>query len=75
MAMAIPPSDMMLALTPIIRKGMKATSTATGMVTSGTIALGMCQRKARITSATVIMISITVSLSVSIDRTMSSERS
>ena len=32
MAMAIPPSDMMLAVMPSMRKGMKEISTATGMV-------------------------------------------
>ena len=53
MAMAMPPSDMMLAVMPIMRKGMKESRTATGMVIIGMMALGICQRKSRITSATV----------------------
>ena len=47
----MPASDMMLEVIPIQHMGMKARSTATGMVTMGTIADGMCQRKSRITSA------------------------
>ncbi len=45
MAMAMPPRDMMLAVTPIMRKGMKESRTAIGMVMIGMRALGMCQRK------------------------------
>ncbi len=67
MAMAIPPSDMMLAVTPMAWKGMKASSTATGMVTSGMMALGRCQRKSRITSETVTSTSTSVDCSV-VDR-------
>ena len=47
--MAIPASDMMLALRPMRYMGMKASATDTGMVTMGTIAEGMCQRKTRMT--------------------------
>ena len=45
MAMAIPPSDMMLEVTPIAFIGMKAIRTVIGMVKIGIKALGMCQRK------------------------------
>ena len=64
MAMAIPPSDMMLAVMPIIRKGMKESRTATGMVITGMMALGMCQRKRKTTSATVTMTSMSGGLQV-----------
>ncbi len=75
MEMAIPPSDMMLALMPNSRMGMNARSTAAGIVKMGMIALGMCQRKSRMTSDT-ISISISSScFSVSIDAAISSERS
>ena len=60
MAMAIPPRDMMLAVIPMSRKGMKEMRMATGMVISGMRALGMCQRKSRITRATVTSTSMSV---------------
>ena len=52
-AMAIPPSDMMFEVSPIIFMGMKAITTATGMVKTGTVALGACRRKTKITIATI----------------------
>ncbi len=75
MAMAMPPSDMMLAVIPISRKGMKEIRTATGMVMIGMMALGMCQRKRRITRATVTMTSMSVDFRLSMERWISSERS
>ena len=44
-AIAMPPSDMMLELIPMACIGMKEISTATGIVTMGISALGMCHRK------------------------------
>ncbi len=75
MEMAIPAIDMMFTVTPMKYIGMKASSTETGIVTIGTMADGMCQRKIRITSETMI-ISITSScFSVAMARSMSVERS
>ncbi len=55
---------------------MKASSTETGMVTIGTIADGMCQRKSRITSADDDHLDRTSSwLSVAIARWIRPERS
>ena len=53
--MAIPASDMMLTVTPRKYIGMKASSTDTGIVTIGTTADGMCHRKTRMTSDTMII--------------------
>ena len=53
MAMAIPPSDMMLEVTPVIFMGMKAIRTVMGMVKIGIKALGICQRKIKITRLTI----------------------
>ena len=47
----MPASDMMFAVTPSRYIGMNASSTEIGIVTIGTIADGMCQRKMRMTSA------------------------
>ena len=63
-AMAIPPSDMMFADTPNARNGMNEINTATGIVTTGIIALGMCHRNSMMTTTTVIMISTSVELQV-----------
>ena len=75
MAMAMPPRDMMLAVIPMSRKGMKESRTTTGMVMMGTMALGMCQRKSRITAATVRISASKVDLRLSMERSISSERS
>ncbi len=66
---------MILELTPISRMGMNASTMAIGMVRTGMMALGKCQRKIRITSATMINSSISVCLRLSIERRISSERS
>ena len=75
MAMAIPPRDMMLAVIPSSRKGMKEMRTATGMVITGMRALGMCQRKRKTTRATVMITSIRVDFRLSMERRIRSERS
>ena len=74
-AMAMPPSDMMLAVMPSIRNGMNDTSTATGIVMTGISALGTCQRNSSTMKTTVRMTSISVSVTLSIARRISSERS
>ena len=73
--MAIPASDMMFEVIPMIVIGMKASSTDTGIVMIGTIAEGMCQRKIRITRLTMIISSTSSCFSVSIERSIRSERS
>ncbi len=55
--------------------GMKAMITAIGRVRIGISALGMCQRKSRMTKETMMSSSRSVSLSVSMERLISSERS
>ena len=65
--MAIPASDMMLELIPSRYIGMNDKSTATGMVTIGMMADGMCQRKIRITRLTMIISTISSCFSVSIE--------
>ena len=64
MAIAMPPSDMMFDVSPIILIGMNAMMMAIGIVTIGMMALGTCQRKIRMTSATMISSSISVLLQV-----------
>ena len=49
--------------------------TATGMVMIGMMALGTCQRKIRMTIATMISSSISVCFRLSMERRISSERS
>ena len=75
MAMAIPHRDMMLAVIPIIRKGMKERRMTTGMVMSGMRALGTCQRKRSTTRDTVTSTSTTVDFRLSMERRIRSERS
>ena len=75
MAMAMPPSDMMFEVSPICFMGMKEMRMAIGMVMIGMAALGMCQRKMRITKATMASSSISVRLRLSMERRMRSERS
>src|SRR5262247_2656029 len=74
-ATAMPPSDMMLAVTRIMSMGMNERIIAMGMVMMGIRALGICQRKMRITTLTITISSVSVCRSVSIARTMRSERS
>ena len=71
----MPASDMRFALSPIACSGMKASATLTGMVTMGTIAEGKCQRKSRMTIETMTISSISLSLTVPMARSISSERS
>ena len=54
---------------------MKASATETGMVTMGTMAEGTCQRKIRITSATMMISSISLLRHRVDGRSMRSERS
>ena len=54
---------------------MNTSTTETGIVRMGMIAEGMCQRKIRMTRLTMIISRISSSLSVSMDRSISSERS
>ena len=75
MAMAMPPRDMMLAVIPIAFKGMKAIRTAMGIVMIGIKELGGCQRKMKMTSDTVMMISVRVDFTVLMALRMRSERS
>ena len=75
MEMAIPASDIRFAPIPIAYMGMKASATDTGMVTMGTIAEGMCQRKIRITIDTITISSISLDFTVPMAWPMSSERS
>ena len=75
MAIAMPPSDMMFAVTPIMRKGRNEISTAIGMVSIGIRALGMCIRKTSTTSDTVAITSISVDFRLPIARRIRSERS
>ena len=74
-AIAIPPRDMMFAVIPSMRKGMKDTSTAIGIVIKGTIALGTCQRKRSTMKTTVRTTSTSVQLTLSTARRMRTERS
>ncbi len=67
-AIATPASDMMLALMPSMRNGMKESSTATGMVMIGMIALGKCHRNSRMISATVTITSRIVRFTLLIAR-------
>ena len=75
MAIAIPPSDMMFDVSPIMCIGMKAITIEIGIVKTGMIALGKCHRKIRITMETMIISSISVSFRLSMERRISSERS
>ena len=55
--------------------GMNARSTATGIVTMGTMAEGMCQRKTRTTRLTIAISSSRSCFRLSIARWIRSERS
>ena len=60
---------------PISCIGMKEIAMAIGIVMIGMMALGMCQRKIRMTRATMISSSISVCFRLSIERRIRSERS
>ena len=75
MAMAIPPSDMMFEVSPIAFMGMKAMTIAMGIVKTGMMALGMCQRKIRMISETIVISSISVPFRFSMERRIRSDRS
>ena len=65
----------MLELMPKSFIGMNERTTAAGMVTIGMTALGMCQRKIRMTSETISISRTSSCLSVLIERSISSDRS
>ncbi len=73
--MAMPPSDMMFEVRPIIFMGMKEIRIAAGIVNAGMTELGMCHRKMKMMSETTIISSISVRLRLSIDLRISSDRS
>ena len=73
--MAMPPSDMMFAVSPMCFIGMNASRTAMGSSRAGTSVERKCSRKSRITRVTTISSSISVCLSVSMLARMSVERS
>jgi len=75
MEMAMPARDMMFEFNPIKYIGIKESSTDTGIVTIGMIADGMCQRKIRITTLTMIISRISSSLRLLMEPSISSERS
>jgi len=75
MATAMPPRDMMLAVMCSAYIGRKDTITAIGMVKIGMSALGMCQRKMRMTPLTMTSSSASVRRRVAIERWINSERS
>ena len=75
MAMAMPPSDMMLELMPWPNMTRKEISTATGRMMMATSALRRCIRKARQTSATTMLSSRSFSSSVLTARSISALRS
>jgi hypothetical protein len=74
-ATAMPPRDMMLAVMPWATIGTKASTTPIGIVRIGTSALRAWSRKPKITSETISISSISVRCSVSIEASMSCERS
>ena len=74
-AMAMPPSDMMSALTPCARITMNAPSTPSGSDTTATSAERRCSRKARQTSATTANSSTSLSVRCATARSISAERS
>ncbi|MNZ38887.1 hypothetical protein D3C78_563710 [compost metagenome] len=75
MAMAIPPRDMMLALTSCFCMMMKATSTPTGSETMATSDERRCQRNSTQTSATTMNSSTSLWLRFSTARSISWLRS
>ena len=75
MAMAMPPSDMILEVTPMSFMVINAISTDIGRVSTITSALGKWSRKTRITRETIIDSSSRFSFRVSTARDIKSERS
>ena len=75
MAIAMPPSDMMLALRPCRYMTMMAISTASGRVSTATSAERRCSRKRAQTRATTAISSSSFSCSVSIERSINDVRS
>src|SRR3990172_8674935 len=75
MAMAMPPSDIILAVSFIQYMGRKEMIITIGIVIIGIMALGMCQSKMRITRLTIAISSMSVPFSVSIERSIRSARS
>ncbi len=75
MAMAIPPRDMMFAVSPICFMGMNAATTAMGRSSVGIRVDRKCSRKTRMTAATAISSSISVRRKVSMLARISRERS
>ena len=75
MAMAIPPSDMILEVTPISFIVINAINTEIGNVSTITSALGKWSRKIRITRDTTIDSSSRFSFKVSTARLIKSDRS
>ncbi len=74
-AIAMPERDMILAVSPIICIGINEISTAMGSPMRGMSAERKCPKKIMITSATAIISSTRVCLSVSMARKIRSERS
>ena len=75
MAMAMPPSDMISAPTPTHRMAMNAIKMPIGSVRMATSADRACNRKSTHTSATIRLSSSSLPRSVSIARSIKSERS
>ena len=75
MAIAMPPSDMMLAPTPWKYMTMKAISTASGRVITATSAERRCSRKTTHTSATIAISSTSFSRRVATEFSISTVRS
>ncbi len=65
----------MLAVSPIMRNGMKEMRTAKGIVMMGMMALGMCHRNSRMTSATVTITSNSVDFTLPMECWINSDRS
>jgi len=72
---AIPVIDMMFVVSPMKYMGMKARVTEIGIVRIGMMDDGMCHRKMRMTTLTMMISTVSSCLSVSMDRSISSERS
>ena len=75
MEMAMPPRDMMLMFSPSSWNGMNARMTEMGIVRIGTMALGKCQRKIRMTIETTMISSISLLFRPSTARSIRSDRS
>ncbi len=74
-AIAMPPSDMMLALSPCASIGTNASATATGSDSTGIMAVRRCHRNSTITRLTISSSSHSTCTSVCMARWISSERS